>query len=79
MVDLHATSKTILCCIYKLKFEVKPVNLKNGDIFTVLKKTVFDNGPVRKIVMMMMMVVRDENAGCVHGNYGDDDGDTMNL
>lgn len=29
--------------------------------------------------MMMMMIVRAENAGCVHGNYGEDDGDTMNL
>ena len=43
------------------------------------KKTMFDNGPVRKTVMMMMMIVRDENAGCVHGNHGDYDGDKMNL
>ena len=44
------------------------------------KKTVFDNGPVRKTVMMMMMMIaRAENAGCVHGNRGHDDGDKMNL
>lgn len=30
-------------------------------------------------MMMIMMIVRDENASCVHGNYRDDDGDTMNL
>ena len=39
----------------------------------------FDNGPVRKTVMMMMMIVRAENAGCVHGNHGHDDCDKMNL
>jgi len=49
------------------------------EIHSLFKKTVFDNGPVRTTVMMMMMIVRDENASCVHGNYRDDDGDTMNL